>query len=290
MFEIDPSTITLKPEEEFLVQFWGVRGSIPSPGSETVRYGGNTSCVEMLVGGKRLIFDGGTGLRILGKKLMNEMPVEANIFFTHSHWDHIQGFPFFVPAFVPGNCFHIYGSIAPNGMSIKQRLSNQMLDPNFPVPIQVMKSTLKFYDLAPGDVFEVDGITIETGSLNHPNTAIGYRVSWQGRTAVYATDTEHFPDRLDKNLLYLAREADVLIYDACYTDEEYHNPKSPKIGWGHSTWQAGLALAKAAGVKCPVMFHHDPNHSDDFLDDVAAQVKAACPDAILAREGMILRL
>ncbi|MBW4521446.1 MAG: MBL fold metallo-hydrolase [Scytolyngbya sp. HA4215-MV1] len=276
------------PSLDFLIRFWGVRGSIPTPGSETVRYGGNTSCVEMLVGGKRLIFDGGTGLRVLGKELLKHTPVEAYMFFTHSHWDHIQGFPFFVPAFIPGNCFHIHGAIAPNGATMKQRLSDQMLHPNFPVPMQVMKSDLKFYDIQAGDVIKLDDITIENGPLNHPNTAIGYRITWQGRTAVYATDTEHYPDHVDENLLHLARDADVLIYDACYTDEEYYDPKSPRVGWGHSTWQAGLELAQAAGVKRPVMFHHDPNHSDDFLDQVEAEVQSICPNAILAREGMIL--
>ncbi|PZV04065.1 MAG: MBL fold metallo-hydrolase [Leptolyngbya sp.] len=276
------------PASDFVVQFWGVRGSIPSPGSETVRYGGNTSCVEMRIGGKRLIFDGGTGLRVLGKSLLSEMPVEAYMFFTHSHWDHIQGFPFFVPAFAKGNCFHIYGAIAPNGASMKQRLHDQMLHPNFPVPMQVMQSDLKFYDLFPGDTMQLGDITIETGPLNHPNSAMGYRLTWQGRTVVYATDTEHFADCLDENLLHLARNADVLIYDACYTDEEYHDPKSSKVGWGHSTWQEGVKMAKAAGVKKLVVFHHDPSHTDEFLDKVASQVESVFPDSVLAQEGMIL--
>jgi phosphoribosyl 1,2-cyclic phosphodiesterase len=276
------------PSPEFVVQFWGVRGSIPAPGSETVRYGGNTSCVEMRIAGKRLIFDGGTGLRVLGKALLSQMPVEAHMFFTHSHWDHIQGFPFFVPAFVKGNCFHIYGAIAPNGASMKQRLHDQMLHPNFPVPMQVMQSDLKFHDLVPGDVMNLGDITIETGPLNHPNTAMGYRITWQGRTAVYATDTEHYPDRLDENLLHLARNANLLIYDACYTDEEYHDPKASKRGWGHSTWQEAVKLAKAANVQRLVIFHHDPNHSDDFLDQVESEVEVAFPSSVLAREGMIL--
>lgn len=282
----EPEDMTHPPD--FVVQFWGVRGSIPAPSSETVRYGGNTSCVEMRVAGKRLIFDGGTGLRVLGEQLIKQMPVEAYMFFSHSHWDHIQGFPFFKPAFVKGNCFHIYGAIAPNGATMKQRLHDQMLHPNFPVPMQVMQSDLKFYDLFPGDVMNIDDITIETGPLNHPNTAMGYRVTWQGRTIVYATDTEHFPDHMDENLLHLARNANILIYDACYTDEEYYDPKSPKVGWGHSTWQEAIKLAKAAGVKRAVVFHHDPNHTDDFLDGVESQVQAIFPNSVLAREGMIL--
>lgn len=273
---------------DFVIEFWGVRGSIPAPGCETVRYGGNTSCVEIRVNGYRLIFDGGTGLRVLGKQLLKQMPVEAYLFFTHSHWDHIQGFPFFAPAFVKGNRFHIYGAIAPNGATMEKRLRDQMLHPNFPVPMRVMQSELKFHNLMPGDVMAIGDILIETGSLNHPNTAMGYRVTWNGRTVVYATDTEHYPDRLDQNLLHLARQADILIYDACYTDEEYYDPRSPKVGWGHSTWQEAIKLARAAGVKKVVLFHHDPNHSDDFLDEVEAHVQGAFPNSLLAREGMIL--
>lgn len=274
------------PLTEFVVQFWGVRGSIATPGTKTIRYGGNTSCVEMRLGSKRLIFDGGTGLRVLGLNLLRQMPVEAHMFFTHTHWDHIQGFPFFTPAFIPGNRFHIYGAIAPNGTTIKQRLSDQMLHPNFPVPIQVMQSDLKFYDLTPGDIVELDGVKVETALLNHPNTAIGYRVTWQGHTAVYCTDTEHFSDRLDENVVHLARDADVLIYDANYTNEEYYNTKTPKVGWGHSTWQAGVEVAKAAGVKKIVMFHHDPGHDDNFLDRVEEDVQSVFANGCLAREGM----
>lgn len=276
------------PATEFVIQFWGVRGSIATPGSKTVRYGGNTSCVEMRVGGKRLVFDGGTGLRVLGINLMKQMPVEAYMFFTHTHWDHIQGFPFFIPAFIPINKFHLYGALAPNGSTIQQRLSDQMLHPNFPVPIQVMQSEMKFYDLTPGDVVELDDIKIETALLNHPNTAIGYRVTWQGHTVVYCTDTEHFPDRLDENVLHLARQADVLIYDATYTNEEYNDVKSPKIGWGHSTWEVGVEIAKVAGVQKVVMFHHDPAHDDNFLDDVEAEVQSVFPNGLLAREGMTI--
>jgi phosphoribosyl 1,2-cyclic phosphodiesterase len=278
------------PSSEFVVQFWGVRGSIPSPGKDTVRYGGNTSCLEMRLGGKRLIFDGGTGLQRLGNHLLKEMPVEAYMFFTHYHWDHIQGFPFFTPAFIPGNCFHIYGAVPPDAISMRQHFIERVLHPNSPVPIAGMQSDMKFYEVIPGDVIELDGITLETGKLNHPNGAMGYRVSWNGHSVFYCTDTEHFPDHIDDSVLQLAQNADLLIYDAMYTDEEYHNPKSPKIGWGHSTWQEGLKIAKTAGVKRLVVFHHEPTHSDDALDQIAEQVAQACPYAVLAREGMILEV
>jgi phosphoribosyl 1,2-cyclic phosphodiesterase len=153
-----------------------------------------------------------------------------------------------------------------------------------------MEADLKFYELICGDTFQVDDITIETGPLNHPNGAMGYRVTWQGHTVFYCTDTEHLPDRPDENVLHLAREADILIYDAMYTDEEYNNPKSPKVGWGHSTWQEGVKVAQAAGVKRLAIFHHEPNHSDDFLDQIETQVQEVSPGSFLAREGMIVQV
>lgn len=274
----------------FRINFWGVRGSIACPGPETVRYGGNTPCVEMQVGGKRLIFDGGTGLRVLGQSLLSHMPVEAYMFFTHSHWDHIQGFPFFVPAFIKGNCFHIHGTTAPNGATIKQRLHDQMLHPNFPVPLQIMQADLKFYDLGIGEKKQFGEVTIANAKLNHPGEAVGYRVDWSGLSAAYVTDTEHFPDRLDENVLQLVRNVDVLIIDATYTDEEYYSKTTSKVGWGHSTWQEAIKIAQAGNVKKLVIFHHDPVHNDDFLDRVGAEAIAVFPQTIMAREGMSIEL
>ncbi len=277
-------------ENQFTATFWGVRGSIASPGSATVRYGGNTPCVEMRVGRDRLIFDGGTGIRVLGQAMLAQMPIEAHMFFTHSHWDHIQGFPFFVPAFVPGNRFHIYGAIAPNGSTMEQRLNDQMLHPNFPVPLQIMGADLKFNDIAVGQSVQINDVVVENALLNHPGQAVGYRVNWRGHAAAYVTDTEHFSDRLDENVLFLARQADLLIYDATYTDEEYYAEHSSKVGWGHSTWQEAVKIAEAANVKTLVIFHHDPLHSDDFLDHVGEQVAAAFPNSFMAREGMVIRI
>ena len=288
---------------QFKIRFWGVRGSIPSPGPDTVRYGGNTPCIEMLVNGQRLIFDGGTGLRVLGRSLKGQSNLEAHLFFSHYHWDHVQGFPFFEPAFAPGNQFHIYGAIALDGSSVEQRLALQMLHPNFPVSLQIMASRLQFHDLRAGDKFRLatdsaahrasasdSGITIETAPLNHPGESVGYRVNHQGRAAVYVTDTEHYPDRLDGNVLHLARNADVLIYDCTYTDDEYHHPTMSKVGWGHSTWQEAIKLAQAAGVKRLIIFHHDPSHDDDFLDGVASAAKVRMPNCQLAYEGLELEI
>jgi len=274
----------------FTIQFWGVRGSIACPGPETVRYGGNTPCIEMRVGGERLIFDGGTGLRVLGQSLLSQMPVESHMFFTHSHWDHIQGFPFFIPAFIKGNRFNIYGAIAPLGATIEKRLNDQMNHPNFPVPLQIMQADLRFNDLAIGEKVEIGEITVENALLNHPGEAVGYRVNWRGYSAAYITDTEHRQEGLDKNVLRLARNADVMIYDATYTDQEYNSDAASKVGWGHSTWQEAVKMAKAANVKKLVIFHHDPLHNDDFLDRVGEQASLQFPNTVMAREGLAIQL
>ncbi|MBD1913331.1 MULTISPECIES: MBL fold metallo-hydrolase [unclassified Leptolyngbya] len=273
-------------ESQFKVRFWGVRGSIACPGAETVRYGGNTSCIEMRIDGHLFIFDGGTGLRVLGQTLLREMPLNAHMFFTHSHWDHIQGFPFFVPAFIKGNTFKIYGAIAPNGSTIEQRLNDQMLHPNFPVPLQIMGADLTFYDIGVGETVTVGDVKIQNALLNHPGEAVGYRVTYGNRSVAYVTDTEHYRNRLDENVLWLAHNADLMIYDSMYTDDEYYSEKSSKIGWGHSTWQEAVKAAKAANVKQLVIFHHDPLHTDDFMDQVKEDTARVFPNSVVAWEGL----
>jgi phosphoribosyl 1,2-cyclic phosphodiesterase len=276
--------------DRFTIHFWGVRGSIACPGAATVKYGGNTPCVEMLVGGQRLIFDAGTGIHVLGQALLQDLPVSGHLFFSHSHWDHIQGFPFFLPAFMEGNEFDIYGGMIPNGMTIEQRLREQMMQPNFPVPLQVMGANLRFHNLEYGSVTNLGNVTIQTGSLNHPGKAMGYRVSWQNRSVAYITDTEHIRGELDRNVLALADGADVLIYDSTYTDEEYYDPQTSKIGWGHSTWQEGVKIARAANVKQLVIFHHDPSHDDRFMDTIATAATQAFSRSVVAWEGMEISL
>jgi phosphoribosyl 1,2-cyclic phosphodiesterase len=279
-----------KLENQFTIHFWGVRGSIACPGAATVRYGGNTPCVEMLVAGYRLIFDAGTGIHVLGQSLLSHLPVSGHLFFSHSHWDHIQGFPFFSPAFMEGNEFDIYGGVIPHGVTIEQRLRDQMNQPNFPVPLQVMGANLRFHNLDYGDTVKLGDVTVSTGLLNHPGGAMGYRVSWQDRSVAYITDTEHFSNRLDLNVLELIDRSDVLIYDCTYTNEEYYHPQTSKIGWGHSTWQEGVKLAQAAQVKQLVIFHHDPSHDDKFMDKIEVQSTQAFARSVVAREGMKILL
>lgn len=272
---------------DFIVHFWGVRGSIPTPGTDTVRYGGNTPCVEVLVNGQRIIFDGGTGLRVLGKNLLHQEPqTEAHIFFTHTHWDRIQGFPFFLPAFEAKNNFFIYGSTALNGASIKQRLSEQMLQPNFFTPLHQMQSVMEFKDISAGSVIQIGDILVETIGLNQRTTALGYRITWNDRSLVYATDTDHTHASPDANLQYLAVGADVLIIDGTYADHEYHNSGCCEF----VPWQISVELAKTANVKELIMFHHNPCHDDDYLDHLEVEIRSYFPNVRLAREGMILQL
>jgi phosphoribosyl 1,2-cyclic phosphodiesterase len=270
------------------ITFWGVRGSIPTPGPATVQIGGNTSCVEVRAGKAILIFDGGTGLRLLGKKLAKEQPLTAFMFFSHVHWDHIQGFPFFEPAFVKGNVFHLYGG---NNVSrtLEETLEGQMDHPNFPVHLGVMGATMTFADLPEGQAVEIDDgeggkVRVTNARGNHPQGVFAFRVEHGGRALVYATDTEHYEGRIDEKLAALAKDAAILIYDSQYTPEEY----STKKGWGHSTFEEGAKLAKLAGAKKLVLFHHDPMQSDAAVRDKEKRAKAIFPDVIAAHEGLVL--
>ncbi|MEM9161960.1 MAG: MBL fold metallo-hydrolase [Cyanobacteria bacterium P01_F01_bin.4] len=266
---------------QLTVKFWGVRGSIPTPGESTTRYGGNTACVEVSVADQRLIFDGGTGLKVLGDHLHSKaQPIDAHLFFTHTQWDRIQGFPFFLPAFMPGNRFKICGAVAPNGASIKQRLSEQMLRPNFPIPLQAMRAKLEFCNLSAGSALQLGDVLVETIGLNPAANALGYRVSYQGHSLVYATDTEH--QTVDQNLLYLAHQADILIYDGTYADLEYPGLSST----GPKPWDTGLELAQSAAVKQLILFHHSPMQTDGALDELENILKQRFPNVSLAQEGV----
>jgi phosphoribosyl 1,2-cyclic phosphodiesterase len=274
------------------ITFWGVRGSIPTPGPDTVAIGGNTSCVELRAGKALVIFDGGTGLRLLGKKLLSEMPIKAHIFFSHVHWDHIQGFPFFEPAFVAGNVFHLYGG---NNVSrtLEETLAGQMDHPNFPVHLTVMGAKMSFRDLAEGETVVIDDgmggrVLVTSARGNHPQGVFAFRVEQGGKAVVYATDTEHYEGRIDDKLLELARGAEVLIYDSQYTPEEYEGTggAGPKKGWGHSTFEEGAKLAKIAAARRLVLFHHDPAQSDAAIRDKEARARSLFPEAVAAYEGL----
>jgi len=274
-------------EPEFLVQFWGVRGNIPAPGPETVRYGGNTACVEVKVGNKHLIFDGGSGLRALGKQLSQQgQAVQAHLFFTHTHWDRIQGFPFFYPAFDPATCLNIYGAPAPNGASIKQCLMDQMLRPNFFKPLQTMTAQMTFHNIKPGCRIQLDDVVVDTLSLNRHTSALGYRINWQNWSVVYASDTDPGRESPDPNLIFLADQANVLIFDGTYIDTAYPDPQNGQL----APWPLGVKVAQMSGVERLVLFHHNPCHDDAYLDQLERQVQTIYPQACLAHEGMVIDL
>ena len=267
------------------VRFWGVRGSIACPGPDYVRYGGNTSCLEVRCGEHLLIFDGGTGMRELGRELADQAPIDADVFFTHTHIDHINGMPFFAPAFDPQNRFTVAAGHLNGNSGIKDVLGQMMAAPIFPVPVEVFGAQMDFHDFVSGETLKPrPGVNIRTAPLNHPNGATAYRIEYKGRSLCYVTDTEHVAGRPDRNILSLIDGADIFIYDATYTDEEYPTYQ----GWGHSTWEEGMRLAEDAGVRTYVLFHHDPSHTDDFMDDVAAKAERARPGTLVAREGMVL--
>ncbi len=268
------------------VRFWGVRGSIACPGPDTVRYGGNTSCVEIRCGEHLLIMDGGTGLRELGRDLLKNGLIDADLFYTHTHFDHICGLPFFGPAYVRGNMIRLWaGHLLPDN-GIEEVLCGMMMAPLFPVPMSLLNPQVAFRDFHQGDTLHPrPGISLRTGKLNHPNGATGYRVEYGGKAVAYITDTEHKKDGLDQNVLALIDGADIFIYDSTYTEAEYPD----HVDWGHSTWEEGVRLAEAAKVKTFVVFHHDPSHDDCFMDRVGSAAQARRPGTIVAREGMVLQ-
>jgi phosphoribosyl 1,2-cyclic phosphodiesterase len=271
------------------VRFWGVRGSTPTPLRENLRYGGNTSCVEIRTPANDLfIFDCGTGLRQLGKSLAEEFghsSIHAFVFLSHYHWDHIHGLPFFEPLYNPENYFFFH-SFPSHAQSVQAALEEQMTDPYFPVNMEAMAAHRHFYNLC-NDVLAYNDSTLRTARLNHPQGCLGYRLECNGQTLVYATDNEPGDKVCDRNLRALAEGADVLIYDAQYTPLEYVNFKK---GWGHSTWREGVSVAKDARVKNLVLFHHDPDHNDNFIDSIVHETSRYFPNVMAASEGMELDL
>jgi phosphoribosyl 1,2-cyclic phosphodiesterase len=271
----------------FDVKFWGVRGSIACAGPNHVKYGGNTSCIEMRVGDHRIILDAGTGLRNAGQTFLKEKSGELFILLTHTHWDHINGFPFFVPAYNPDWKIHVKAGHLKDKGGIQAVLSAQMDNPMFPVPLEAMQAKITYEDFRAGESLDLyDDITVRTALLNHPNDATAYRIDYNGHSAVYVTDTEHVPGELDQNILEIIEGADLVIYDSTYTEEEW----PAKVGWGHSTWNEGMRLCQAANVKRLAIFHHDPDHDDNFMDKLAEEAEKAWDANFVVREGTVYSL
>ena len=311
----------METRSDLKVRFWGVRGSYPTPGSSTVRYGGNTACVEIEAGGANLILDGGTGIIALGQSLLRRWRenrqkgnarLNAILLFSHFHHDHTQGFPFFSPAYVPGANLSIYG---PDflGSSPLKTLKEVMQPPYFPVRLADLNANLSFSVLRETDVLlvgeKVGGIKLcaagsaEAGrddvvrvrvvrSYAHPGGVLHFRVEWQGRSVVYATDTEGYVNG-DRRLTDFAHRTDLLIHDAQYTDEHYLGllpGVSVTQGYGHSTISMACQAARTAEAQRLVLFHHAPEYSDNQLDEIATRAQRLFPQSVMAVEGMEISL
>jgi phosphoribosyl 1,2-cyclic phosphodiesterase len=271
------------------IEFWGVRGSIASPGPDTAKVGGNTSCVEVRCGSTRLVLDAGTGIRKLGDAMLTQGPVDATVLLSHVHWDHIQGFTFFVPAYVPSSKLQVVGT-AGGVASLREVLATQMTAPVFPVRLDELGAQIALREVKSGDRFDVGEAQVRALKSNHPGGVLAYRIEHEGRSVVYATDIEHYAC-VDPALRAFAEGADVLIYDSQYTPEEYRGDAGrSRVGWGHSTYVAGCELARSAGVGQYVLFHHDPQRSDAGVTEVERKAREIFASSVAAREGMIIGL
>lgn len=271
------------------VTFWGVRGSIPCCGKQYLRVGGHSSCVSVLIGDTLIIFDAGTGLRDLGTWLEDHPHIrEAHLFLSHAHYDHLIGFPFFKPLWREDFSLTVYATILDPYGGAKSFFEHRLFaEPFFPVRLDMLKCRLDFRDSQNGEVLTFkDGIEVFLGRLNHPGGASGFRLSHQGACVAYVSDTEHGTDLPDNDVQRLIQNADLVIYDATFTDEEYPRYK----GWGHSTWQEGMRLCQDHGVQQMAIYHHDPSHTDEVIDKIENAAKAAWPGLFVARQGMTLRL
>ncbi|MBS2020418.1 MAG: MBL fold metallo-hydrolase [Deltaproteobacteria bacterium] len=267
------------------IRFWGVRGSIASPGPDTAAVGGNTSCVEVVCGKTRIVLDAGTGLRGLGNELLRTNDdLSLTLLLSHYHWDHIQGLPFFVPAYMKQTELTVVGGA--NGvMSVREALTHQMSAPLFPVRLDEIGARLATREVKMGEVFDVGEAKVTVAKGNHPGGVMAYRIEHEGKSMVYATDTEHYAC-VDPALKRLSEGADVLVYDSQYSPEEYKT----KVGWGHSTYVEGAELARAAGVGTYVLFHHDPMRNDEGIADLERRAGELFASSVAAREGMDLDL
>jgi phosphoribosyl 1,2-cyclic phosphodiesterase len=293
--------------------FWGVRGSIPSPGPRTARYGGNTTCIEVRTDNDTLlILDGGTGLFALAQSLLQHRtaPIDANIFITHSHWDHIHGLPFFTPLFVRGSRVRLHGVTDPDtGNGIEHVMNVQLQNSYFPVSESQMSATIEYQSLVAGQPVTVGDATVANVVMNHPVINLGYRIDCHGKSLFFTGDHEPFynlhPVGHPEHAAYarymnvrsaaidaLVHGVDALIVDCSYTREEY----PARQGWGHGTFDAAFEMALRCGARSLYCTHHEPTRSDDELEAVFAEVLARYAPRLngltvaLAREGLEVRL
>lgn len=277
---------TVPPEDLLSVTFWGVRGSITTPGPATLRYGGETTALEIHAGEHMVLVDCGSGARPLGADLARRGLDRIDLLFTHTHLDHVCGLPFFPPAYAPDVALNLWAGHLPTGRSLEEIVARLMSPPIFPVPTTALRATC-FNTFRAGEPITVrPGLAVRTVLLNHPGNATGYRFDWMGSSLAIITDHEHGDAARDEAVAAFVEGCDVMVYDAMYTEAEYRN----HVGWGHSTPERALALAELAEVKVPVLFHHDPRRDDAALDAIRRDAQARFPTAEVAREGMTIAI
>lgn len=279
-----------------LVKFWGVHGSLPRPGPKTLKYGGNTPCVELRCGATLIILDAGTGIRELGDDLLLRYKdasgkirkIAAHIFVSHLHWDHVQGFPFFSPLFIKGNQFDLYG-VGDLECGIRSTIAHQMAEPNFPLTLEDVPARVTFHNLQPGETITINDVSVYVEQLRHPGGSFGFRIRNQGKSLIYASDTEHLDQSL-AGLVEFCQDADLLIYDSMFAPEQYLGlwDGIPRESWGHSTWHAAVELADAAHVKKLVLFHH--GNTDEIVQQIEEKAREKFPETIAAYEGLEIKL
>lgn len=273
---------------EFKVFFWGVRGSCPTIDQNMMEFGGNTSCIHIEVNGRLLIFDGGTGIQKLGKYLQDKNEeVNGDIFITHTHWDHIQGLPFFTPFFNKNNKFNIYGQ-RKSDIPFSSIIKDIMRFPYSPIKWDDMGSLYKFIEINNDEEIDIkDEIVVKTIQTDHPDGCLGYRIEYENKSCCYITDLEHSDD-FDVSLREFVKNCDLLIYDSNYTNEEYigNEKEGSKKGWGHSTWEKGVELSKKSDVKKLILFHHNNNRNDNEIKAIENKAKMLFKNTFAAYEGM----
>jgi phosphoribosyl 1,2-cyclic phosphodiesterase len=274
-------------DDTFRVKFWGVRGSLPVSGEQFLHYGGNTPCIEIRCGKEVLIFDAGSGLREAGLSLMSEGIAEFDVFFTHTHYDHIIGLPYFKPIYRCSSAVRFWSGHLHGTMSTAEMINEFMRPPWFPVGTGICQASLDTVDFRPGETLSPrKDISIRTMSLVHPGGCVGYRIEWGGRAVALVYDTEHEPGILDPALLDFIAGADLMIYDCTYLESEMPTFR----GYGHSTGMHGSQLAKAAGVARLAMFHHDPSRTDAALAAMEQEVQAFFSGAFAACDRQVIDL